>query len=51
MNLERLEDLYDRNLKQVKANKKPVKFPLFFDKLLQDRDRERLAKNDARAAV
>ena len=51
MDLERMEYLYGRNLKKVKANKKPVKFPLFFYNLLQDRDRECLAKDEARAAV
>ena len=51
MDLERLEDLYDRNLKNARVNKKPVKFPLFFDKLVQDGDRERLAKDEERAAV
>ena len=44
MNKRRLEDLHVRNVPRVKARQKPVKLPFFFEKLLQDRDLERLAK-------
>ena len=51
MNVGRLEALHVRNLSRVKARQKPVKLPFFFEKLLQDRDLERLGEDEAKAAV
>lgn len=51
MDVARLEFLHERNLKRVKANQKPVRLPLLFEKLVQDRDLERLAKDEANSAL
>ena len=51
MNEGRLEALHVRNLSRVKARQKPFKLPVFFEKLLQDRDLERFGEDEEKAAA
>ena len=51
MNEGRLEALHIRNLSRLKARLKPVKLPLFFEKLVEECDLKRLGEDEAKAAV